>query len=199
MVWAFLFLLPLRVALAKKDMLVEVLPDAVGWLIFLIALRGLTNLHASVRVLRRLALLGLVVGIPRVVGFRQSEMPWEHLYRLLQAAGAIVALVFVARLCGLVGEMAEHADRTSVRDSARLRLWLYLVGVLLPFCGLFLADPSGITFVAVQGAMFLYIAITISLMMGLMAITARMCAQMEHAPPAGVQDAGPPGEKRQGT
>lgn len=119
--------------------------------------------------------------------FHETEKPWEYVYRLLQTGGATVALVFAWRLCELVADMAARAESPSLRQSAKLRFWLYAVGVLLPFIGAFLPDVSRALFdeqraffdLGVLAAMFVYIAITISLMMGLMAGTARMCARLE--------------------
>ena len=165
----------------------EILPDAIGWLLFAAALGTVRDLHPEVRALRRLALVGLVICVPRLLRFHEAVPPWQHVYRLLQLGGAAVALVFAWRLCRLVADMAMQADRPSLKTSADLRLWLYAGGVLLLLAGAMLprlslrlfGEVHGLFIVASLAAMFTYIAITVSLMMGLMASVARMCVRLE--------------------
>jgi len=187
MMWAFLFLLPLPAVKAGPSVSLEILPDVIGWLLFAAALRTVRDLHPEVRALRRLALVGLVVCLPRLLRFHEAVPPWQHVYRLLQTGGAAVAIVFAWRLCRLVGDMAARAGRPSLKASAEFRFWLYTAGLVLLCSGNFLPDLSrrvfgevhGLFIVGVLAAMFTYIAITISLMMGLMAGVARMCARLE--------------------
>jgi len=160
------------------------LPDAVGWLLFAIALGMVGDLHPGVRALRRLAVVGLIVCLPRLLRFHEREVPWEHVYRFLQAGAAAVAVIFAWRLCRLVADMGMRADRPSLKANAELRFPLYVAGVLMLFVGKFPAELSRELFGDVGGwlalaAMFVYIAITISLMMGLMASVARMCVRLE--------------------
>ena len=184
MMWAFLFLLPLPAVKVGPRVSLEILPDAIGWLLFAAALGTVRDLQPEVRALRRLALVGLVICVPRLLRFHEAVPPWQHVYRLLQLGAAAVAVAFAWRLCRLVADVGARADSPSLKANAKMRFWLYAAGVPLLLAGRFPAEFGRRLFGELGGwltlaAIFIYIAITVSLMMGLMASVARMCARLE--------------------
>ncbi len=193
MMWAFQFWVVLPPLHLARGTTIEPLPDAVGWLIFLIALRAIAGLDPGVRQLRRLAVAGLVLCVPRVVRFQPSEILWQHIYLLLSAAGSVVAVVFVWKLCSLIADMAERADKRSLAQSARFGRWLYpmasvfLYWFICRMIPLHLRDVPALTkAIVMYGILFIFAAV-ICAMMGLMASVARMCREFAEAPPREAQ------------
>ena len=99
----------------------------------------------------------------------------------LHAATMALAMVFVWRLCVLVEEMARHAGSTAVAHDAGYRPWLFMVSVVFPCIVLLRPAGDGLLSLGVMAVALLYVACVASLMMGLMATTARMCMQLARA------------------
>lgn len=181
MMWAFLFFLPLPIPLAG------VRPDLVGWLLVLVALRPIVRLHPTVRSLRTPAMVGLVLWVSRLLVRHVATETQEQLSLALYLATWAVLTVFVWKVCSLVAEMAAQAGATALRSSASWRRWLCVGPFLLLALG---AELSGKAQLPVVFLFLLAATCVVSLLMGLMASTARMCAQASQAVP---EEEGPSG------
>jgi len=190
--WGFVFLFPLAVTLRRPDVRIELLPDAAGWLIFLLALRRLRELHPRVRRLKTVALFALILCVLKVFWPLTSEPSWQRSLLVVQALAMAVGAAFVWDLCGLAAGMGRSAAIGSVAWRATLLRWVYVLAVVLLACLPLAGRLKGPAPLAVAGGTLLFYAITLSLMMGLMASVASLCRHLSGA-------AGPPAdESRQG-
>jgi hypothetical protein len=191
MVWAFLCLLPFRFSVGSGAE-VEIPPDAMGWLVFLIAFGWLAGLHPMVPRLRRLAILALILCLPRVVSLNVDRDLWRAVYGALWAMSMIAGVLLVWKLCELVAALAVQADRPAIQRSAMHRRLLYLLNVPLALYALVaaafqepaVADNMASLAGVFVGALLIKLipcAIILS-MMGLMGSAARMCEAARTGP-----------------
>lgn len=165
--WAFPFFLPIRVPL------LDVVPDAGGWAVALLAAVGPRT--AGGRALRRIAVVGLLLSLGRIIVFKLTGS--ETTFFALHAAGLVAAAVFVWRLCGIVESAARECDYRGVRRSAVQGRYLFLVHTALVYGGTVAPRIAGGGLAGVVAALgvVLVSALILSYMMAVLAGGARMC------------------------
>jgi hypothetical protein len=190
MVWAFLFFLP--VSRVGKTIEVKVLPDVVGWLIMLVALRAVVGGHPLLPRLRVMAAAGAVACIPQAVEFHTDLATLRYAYAGLYGLSSIIAVVFVWDLCALVAAVGEQMGRADLRTQAFQRRAFYLFNLLLPAYPVLAAGSreGSLAMGGIQWLVAILSACTIALMMVLMARTARLC-RAEPGPQASLPGRGP--------
>ena len=178
MMWGFLFLMP---QLVPVQQVWPILPLLAGWALVFAGLSWVRGLHPSADRLRLLAAVAFFLGVSRAavaaLSGDLSKTEGAILYALF-AVSVLVAVCFVHGLCRLVGAMAAHAGSKAVAKDAAYRPWLYLIAAFLPCLQLALPDEGGWLAAGVVVVVLFCIAVVASLMMGLMASTTRMCAQL---------------------
>ncbi len=172
MMWGFLFLMPL--AVPKTN----VRPEVLGWVFMIVALRGIRGLHPDVGRLTKLAVAALVLSAAELAAIRFVPESGLRLALAVHIGTAAVAVTFVWKLCVLVADMAAHAGSRAVAKDASYRPWLYLISAVVPFMALVRPAGGGVGSLGVAMVAVLFAVCVISMMMGLMVTTARMCAQL---------------------
>jgi hypothetical protein len=200
LILAVLFFLPIRwQSPDARGLGVELFPDAVGWLLIILALGRIPGLHPAVRATKPRAVAGLLLAIPRVV--HPVSGIGKYSYIVLCALGGILAFGCVWRLCTIAREAGEDmGDPVLVRHARKVR-WVFGVNALLPTLSLLMQDilPTNLPSLGVVYAVLIACALSVSLTMRFMARMSRACtaAPTPEAAPAGDQgdeEAGAPPE-----
>jgi len=190
--WAFLFFFALPISFRSGAVQVDALPDLVGWLILVCALRTLGPVHPAAQKARKLA---VVAGILSVFGFVTLNIPIECSGRVqpmplvlpLLLVVAVIEVVFVWRLGGMVMDLASEADAGRIGKLADAARWVYAgsiaAGWIVLVGSCFAVTPFVIGIVA-----FGYRFIAVWLMMILMSRTSRMFASPSKKPEAPAEE-----------
>lgn len=129
MVWAVICFIPVRASAGSA--IVEIPPDALGWLLFIVALRMVDGSQRVTKRLRSLAVVGLVLSVPRIVAPAEASMAVRSAYLVLYGAGAAAAAGFVWRVCNLIAEAAERGGDLRLRTYAERMRLVYLTNAFL--------------------------------------------------------------------
>lgn len=129
--WGFLFLLDFR--LQGFD----ILPDAIGYLLFYSGLENLISQNRFFTTARKCALPLIVLSLFDLyqvqkpgIGINSSFESWPFI--IIGLAAAVLNLIMVYHLCTGVAEMARAEGRVSLRADAETR-WKYYLGANLAF------------------------------------------------------------------
>jgi hypothetical protein len=182
--WAFLFLgvtVGPTVTVGGDQFAIDLLPDFVGYLLIASAANRLLPLGPQARSIRNLAWALNFLAIPGCVQYRRVLAKAGDMTSFLSplfALGVVVSvldMVLVWKLCGLVADLARHADARRTEESALSRRALYvLVKVLFAGCVLVALLSPGLLVAAVVVALALGVTL-MALMMGLMKQAQRIC------------------------
>lgn len=167
MMWGYLFFLPL----------VGTYFDALGWLILLLAARGMDALWPARRALRSIAAVGLVVAAVRIAVYISKAVSSPVFFTVLSTASLALAAAYLWQVSAFAVALADVAGSRAVSAQASQRRWLYaLYIVLLPAafaCGPLATDwPAQL---AIAVAFMLAGVIITTLVLALLANVAKMC------------------------
>jgi hypothetical protein len=183
MAWAFVFFLQVKsVSIAGCHVLI--LPTVVGWVFMLLAARRLRGLDDATEQIARIARAGIIVTAPLIVAFPGIPLP---VYGALMAASAVLSIVACWKVCNMIARTARRLDRVEVAVAAgwrRVLMPLAYTGVLYAVGVMALAPPSAKgdwSTVALMFAAFLFGAAALTLIIGLMGTSTRMCVQAARA------------------
>ncbi|GIP38664.1 hypothetical protein J31TS4_19440 [Paenibacillus sp. J31TS4] len=162
--WGFLFLFDFKINGF------DILPDLIGYILFLSGLSRLAERHPLFAKAKPLAVVLLVLSVFKLIpyqlevgaGFAMSG--GVLLVILLGLINTALVLFFVYCLCGGVAALAEEAGQEELARTARFRWNLYLVMAIGVFVAT-LIPPLGILLVI---PLFLYSIVVLALLMGLM-------------------------------
>ncbi|MHC4621663.1 MAG: hypothetical protein ACYTEQ_28305 [Planctomycetota bacterium] len=198
MFWAFLFFFDFR--LGSSGVLVDVIPDFIGWILMASALGWILGLHTEIPKIRTLTYWMIFLSIFDLVDIqipinRVRQIPcWTAPVLFLGLITLVLKLIVIWRLCGVIVDMAAAVNEPLIRERADFRRKLYL-----GFSILFLAVSRICIFFPPLAIPLFVVGLPFSiavicLMMGLMKGTANMCRQggQEYGPPPQPDSSVPP-------
>ncbi len=179
MFWAFLFFLDFRISF--NGVTLDILPDVVGWLLMLSALKAIPDLSPDVRPLRTLALWLAVLSLFSLIQIKGASgngvTGLTIVYSLYNLATTILDLIYIWMLCGLIMRMglAYRCEALAERADFRGKLWaiLQLAFWVLPWILMIINDRALVIAATMVG--LLISVIVFCLMMGLMKATQELC------------------------
>jgi len=181
MMWAFLFFLPVQIPGFKAA------PDVLAWVLLLIAVGATVRHVAGLGLLWGTAAAGLALWVVRFLVAWRAEAPAWAAVALYMAMWALVT-AFVVQLAALIRRVASQTGADDVARSAARRVWLPLVPLVLFAVNPFVPSRWGLLFTC---AYLLVTACVISLVMGIAAGAARMCAHAAKQEPGDEADSAP--------
>jgi hypothetical protein len=183
--WAFLFTGVTAgpvFTLGMDQFAIDLLPDFIGYIVFVWAANGLLGVHPRVGTVRNLALALNFLAIPACVQWRvMTSKVGNVTYFMsplfpLDALVAVLDLIMVWTLCGMVADLARQAGATRTEHSALFRRKLYVGLRLLMAAGAFTVLANAELLVPAVIAGLVLGLIMIGLMMGLMSQAQQVCA-----------------------
>ncbi|MFA6240802.1 MAG: hypothetical protein WC655_07730 [Candidatus Hydrogenedentales bacterium] len=179
MFWAFLFFLDFGIGF--NGVTLDILPDIVGWLLMLSALKAIPDLSPDVRPLRTLALWLAVLSLFSLIQIKGASgtgvTGLTIVYTLHYLFTAILELIYIWMLCGLIMGMGLAYRCAALAERADFRRKFYAIlqlsFLVLPGILMIINDRALVIATAIVG--FLIYAILFCLMMGLMKATQKMC------------------------
>jgi hypothetical protein len=191
--WAFLFLglrIGLTFQLGTVAVVIDLLPDFVGYLMIATAANRLIVLDRRARLVRNLALVLTFLTIPMVVEIgAATPVPggaatWAVTAGPLTAAQMVLDPVLVWILCGLVADLAGRAGDESTREKAVSRRVMYVVLRALVIAGplVVFVLPNPALLLAMVVAVMVVGLILLTLMMGLFWRAEWMCQEWDEGP-----------------
>ena len=162
---------------------IDLLPDFIGYILFVWAANGLLGVHPRARSVRNLALALNFLAIPACVQWRVMTSKVGSVTSFvtplfpLDIVVAILDLTMVWVLCGMVADLARRAGATRTEQSALSRRKLYVGLKILFVAGAYaaiLAAPDLIVPTIFVGLVLALILVC--LMMGLMSQAQQVCS-----------------------
>ena len=152
--WACLFLIDIRIGINDvyhNDIHLDLLPDFIGWLMIVSALKKILDLSSVIRRLQQLTYWVLFFSLFDVFEFRILIAQTGNVTRWISATffitiiSMILEIIIIWKLCELIKAMATTVHNNTIRQQAMLcrKLYLsaYLVAGLMTAMILF-AEPS---------------------------------------------------------
>lgn len=184
--WLFVFMVDLRIG--GGGGMIDLLPDTIGWLIAVFALRSVEDLAPRVAGLWKLAALLAALNVFTFIEFQVvtdssgAYTKWRSATWPVDAAIWALDLLFVWRLCGLVVDLGSTVGRPELSEKAEFRRRFNLaVAAVIAASGtlLFLLPASAVE--QVGGALVVYAVVLIPIIITLLCLLLGLMRRAERA------------------